>query len=278
MRNFYEIIDSRYPYISFGGIRGFDFTVSAFSLKSDRHLYMREGEDYGEIVKNNRRFLAQLGHGDGQTEPEADRIVTVFQRHTSGVHVVTEDDVRRSRDKGGDLKRENIPDTDGMITNVPGAVLVVNVADCSAVYIADPVNRAIGLCHAGRRGALGRIAANAVSLMADNYGSRPEDMAACIAPCICADCYEVGEEIMTEAVAAVGTKKAAEIMTVDSDTGRLHFDLKKANEMALLEAGIREDMIYSTDLCTCCRPDLFYSFRGDGRIISEMGAYFAICR
>lgn len=277
MKNFYEIIDAEYPYISFSGIEEFNFTANAFSLRADRRLYMRADEDYDEIALNNKKFLEQLCQDTGETKINADSMVTVFQKHTSNVRVVTEDDVKRSRDKGGDLRRENIPDTDGMVTNIPGAVLVINVADCSAVYIADPVNKAIGLCHAGRKGALGKIAAKAVSLMCDNYGSKPADMAACIAPCICADCYEVGEEIMSETVNAVGTKKAEEIMSRKPDTGRLHFDLKKANKIVLLEAGVREDMIYSTDLCTCCRPDLFYSFRGDGGIISEMGAYFTVC-
>ena len=41
-------------------------------------------------------------------------------------------------------------------------------------------------------------------------------------------------------------------------------DLKKANRSQLLEAGIREENIFVTELCTSCDVDRLFSYRKEG--------------
>jgi len=82
-------------------------------------------------------------------------------------------------------------ETDGLVTNVPGLCLGIYVADCCAVYLADPVKRAIGLLHSGKKGTELGIAARAVETMAREYGSRPGDLVAQLSPCIRPPHYEV---------------------------------------------------------------------------------------
>ncbi|MCQ2547255.1 MAG: peptidoglycan editing factor PgeF [Clostridia bacterium] len=239
------------------------FVTAAFSLRDPREkLYFRAGEIYEEIVENNRRFLEQL-------DLSVDRLVTANQKHTNNVHVVTADDV------GCSLKRDRITDTDGMVTDIPGAVLVIDVADCAAIYLADSVTKSIGLCHAGRKGALSKIAAETVRKMSENFGADPANIVAWISPCICRKCYEVGPEVEEETWELWG-EDAKDILWENIHTGRVHFDLKLANELVLREAGIRDENLVVSRECTCCDTDRFYSFRGDGKIVNEMGAYFAI--
>lgn len=83
------------------------------------------------------------------------------------------------------------PETDGLVTNVPELCLGVYVADCCAVYLADPVKRAIGLVHSGKKGTELRIAERAVETMAREYGSAPGDLVAQLSPCIRPPQYEV---------------------------------------------------------------------------------------
>jgi hypothetical protein len=83
------------------------------------------------------------------------------------------------------------PGTDGLVTNVPGLCLGVYVADCCAIYLADPVKRAIGLLHSGKKGTELGIATRAVETMAREFGSEPRDLVAQLSPCIRPPWYEV---------------------------------------------------------------------------------------
>ncbi|HEY0790038.1 MAG TPA: laccase domain-containing protein [Chthoniobacterales bacterium] len=83
------------------------------------------------------------------------------------------------------------PQADGLMTRAPGVTLGVHVADCCAVYLVDPVKRAVGLLHSGRKGTEGAIAARAVRLFCENFGSQPGDLIAQLSPCIRPPYYEV---------------------------------------------------------------------------------------
>ena len=44
-------------------------------------------------------------------------------------------------------------------------------------------------------------------------------------------------------------------------SGKYHLDLREANRMTLLEAGVRADRIAVSNVCTMCNADIFYSYR-----------------
>lgn len=47
-----------------------------------------------------------------------------------------------------------IPDTDGMVTDIPGINLVIYTADCMPVSFYDPVKKVIAVAHSGWRGTI----------------------------------------------------------------------------------------------------------------------------
>jgi polyphenol oxidase len=53
--------------------------------------------------------------------------------------------------------------------------------------------------------------------------------------------------------------------------GRRHFDLWRANELLLLDAGLPEQNIEIARLCTSCRTDLFYSHRAEKGTTGRFG-------
>ena len=79
---------------------------------------------------------------------------------------------------------------DGLITNVPGVMLAIYVADCGAVYLIDEKNKAIGLVHSGKKGTDAEIARVALEKMAKEYGTKPADVIAVLAPCIRPPAYD----------------------------------------------------------------------------------------
>jgi copper oxidase (laccase) domain-containing protein len=80
---------------------------------------------------------------------------------------------------------------DGLITNIPKQLLAIYVADCAAIYLADPVTRAIALLHSGKKGTEGNILREAVIQMTELYGTRPSDLICVVSPCIRPPDYDV---------------------------------------------------------------------------------------
>ena len=84
-----------------------------------------------------------------------------------------------------------VPGVDGLVTDQPGLVLAIYVADCAAIWLADRTTGAIGLLHSGKNGSAGGILTKALALMAQAFGTRPGDVTAVLSPCIRPPAYEV---------------------------------------------------------------------------------------
>ncbi len=97
-----------------------------------------------------------------------------------------------------------VPDCDGLVTCQPGIVLAIYVADCGAIWLADKKTGAIGLLHSGKKGTEGNILEIALTTMAAQFGTRPEDVTVVLGPCIRPPDYEVdfAAEIGRQAVRA----------------------------------------------------------------------------
>ena len=80
---------------------------------------------------------------------------------------------------------------DGIVTNRPGICLGIYVADCCAIYLVDPIRRAIGLVHSGKKGTELNIVSEAIRQMGEQFGSRPADIIAQLSPCIRPPHYEI---------------------------------------------------------------------------------------
>lgn len=84
-----------------------------------------------------------------------------------------------------------VPGVDGLVTNTPGTVLAIYVADCGAIWLADQQTGAIGMLHSGKKGTEGNIFQTALETMAREFGTRPEDVTAVLGPCIRPPHYEI---------------------------------------------------------------------------------------
>ena len=185
---------------------------------------------------------------------------------------------------------------DGLVTDRPGIVLAVRVADCLPVLMADPARRAVGAFHAGWRGTLARMVEKGVGEFRRQFGSDPADMKAAIGPGIHRCCYEVSEELrdkfgsqfsyagdlFEEVFSSDPVRRKYPLLFMNmcapghGEPPRApHLDLVEANRRQLLEAGVREENIWISDLCTSCRTDLLFSHRREkgvtGRMVGAIG-------
>jgi hypothetical protein len=138
-------------------------------------------------------------------------------------------------------------DTDGLVTNEPGIALAITGADCAPIFACDEMTGAIGLAHSGRRGTQANIASQLVHEMSVECGSRPSQLSAIIGPGICAEHYEVSEEIAREFVPAFCRDR--------------HLDLPKMIASELHGAGLAPNRVQDVDQCPFELSDRWFSWR-----------------
>ena len=260
-------------------------------------------EDRREAVTCNRRiFFQALGAvtPGGEVWPS----VSMRQIHSSVIHRVENTHICQHQADVGRHQPNDQPHHqpqkplagDGLITNVPGIVLSVRVADCLPVLIADPARRAVGAFHAGWRGTLGRMVEKGVGEFRRQFGSDPADLVAAIGPGIHRCCYQVSEDLREKFCSQFFYGEALFENVFSSDPVRrqypllfmnmrapghgepphtVHLDLVEANRRQLLDSGLREENIWISDLCTSCRTDLLFSHRKEkgvtGRMVGAIG-------
>lgn len=149
---------------------------------------------------------------------------------------------------------------DALLESTPGAVVAVRTADCIPILLADERLRAVAAVHAGWRGTAAHIVERALEAMRERFGTAPADVHAAIGPGIGPCCYEVGPEV----AAQFGTQ------------GRAHIDLAGENRRQLLDSGVTAQRIYTSNLCTKCRPEDFHSFRRDGEAAGRLFAFAGV--
>jgi YfiH family protein len=183
------------------------------------------------------------------------------------------------------------PSADASISNTPSLLLGVQTADCVPILLLDPKKRTVAAVHAGWRGTLQRIVEKTIGRMKMEFKTDPRELLAAIGPAIGGCCYEVGTEVAAtfHSQFADAPEWFDEWRTGD-EPNRLQWlnqfppghqpppknvrlDLRKANRAQLLAAGLHPQNIFVSDLCTACRPDLFFSYRKQG---SECGRMMSV--
>lgn len=245
------------PFITFPVLEHIPCIKHAFSTRyggvstgiySSMNLNFDRGDDPEAVMENFRRVAASL-------KTECSHMVLSDQTHTANVRIVTEEDAGK-----GLSCEQDYQDVDGMITNVPGLMLVTSHADCVPLFFADPVHKAIGMTHSGWKGTWKRIGKVTVEKMQAEYGSDPADIIAVIGPSICRECYEVGEDLK-EAFLKEFSKEQCDQFFSPGRPGKYQLDLWEANRMILEDAGLQSENITVSGLCTYCRSDLLWSHR-----------------
>lgn len=260
------------PYLYFENIENTGFVKHGFSTRlggvSREHLYsmnlgFKRGDDIENVYENYKRFAAAL-------EIDYNSFVLSYQTHTTNILKVGRADMGK-----GLTKERGYTDVDGLITNEPGVTLTTFYADCVPLLFVDTANRAIGTSHSGWRGTVNKMGLKTVQKMTEEYGTDPKDIAAAIGPSICRDCYEVSGDVISEFERNF-SKEIVDNICLKKENGKYMLDLWKANKYVLLEAGILEENISITNICTCCNSELLYSHRASGGLRGNMGAAIQI--
>ena len=218
-------------------------------------------DDPSKVIQNRRKFASAL-------EIDLNRIVVPKQVHGNAVRVVTEADAGR----GSIDLDSSVDEVDALITNVPNLPLALHFADCVSIFLLDPANKVIGLAHAGWKGTAAKVVTATVEAMVNEFGSDSRTMLAAIGPAIGRCCYEVAEDTARQLFKAFPYD---ERVIKQFSTTKWRADLKTANLMLLIEAGLEDSNIAISEVCTSCNGLEFFSYRRDGNT-GRMGGWISL--
>lgn len=207
------------------------------------------GDNFEHVEENYRRLCGAVGI-------DVSNLVLSKQTHTNNVRIVTKNDC------GTGYTKPSFSDVDGLITNQSGVALVTQYADCTPLLFCDPIKRVCATSHAGWRGTVAQIGKVTVEKMIQNFECNASDIIAAIGPCICQKCYEVDAPVF-DAFVSSGID-ITNVFREGRDKEHYMLDLVQANKNILISAGIKEENIDISDVCTCCNADELHSHRATG--------------
>ena len=259
------------PYLTYNSLSEINFINHAFSTRlggvskgefTSMNMAFNRGDNPESVTENYKRICKSAGF-------DFDSLTASAQDHNTFVRAVT------SENKGvGIYKPRDLQSVDALITNEKGVTLVTYYADCTPLFFVDTKQKAIGLAHAGWRGTVGRIGEKVVNKMTELYGTNPADIVAAIGPAISVCCYEVDKPCADNFYALSDLDSSRFVFPKDNE--KYMIDLLETNRQILVAAGVKNENITVSDVCTNCNSELLWSHRATKGKRGTMSAFMCI--
>ena len=188
-----------------------------------------------QCLSNRKGYLARQGIKEGC-------VVSAGLVHGASVAAVGK------KDRGS-----IIGSADGLVTDARGIFLAVTVGDCMPIYAYDEAKDAIGLAHAGWRGIVQGMPTALVHALIRTFGSRPDDISVHIGPHLQKCHFEIKEDVLPQ----------FHEESISRQDGMIRADLQSMAIKQLVSIGIRREKIESSDECTYCDSQRYFSYRRD---------------
>lgn len=179
-------------------------------------------------------------------------LLTVQQTHGTNILVIKE--------SNPDLSHFLSVECDAVITDQPGIMLGILVADCYPVILFSPEQPVGAVVHVGWRGAAAGILGKAVKAMQAEFGCAPEQILAAVGPGIGAHRYEVDRPVRDAFRKGSGHW---EQISSEVSLGKWQLDLRQSCLLQLIDAGLDQAHLEASEEDTCCHRELFFSYRRD---------------
>jgi YfiH family protein len=157
---------------------------------------------------------------------------------------------------------------DALVSDDPQRALTIRVADCAPILLAGEDGRFVAAVHAGWRGVVAGVVPNAVRELKRMAGGDEVRLVAAIGPCIGQCAFEIGPEVVQQFTELFGSE--APIDRNGSVDGKGHLDLRRAVALQLMAAGVPQDRIDMTEVCTHRDADEFFSHRRERGLTGRM--------
>ncbi len=272
--------DERFEY--FLGI-----SVPIFQLNSEMQDFQNNYNSKEWILKDNQAYLQSkilLDHGflhafftrkEIRLEPED--LIKYISTNCS-IHRLRQVHSNKVLD-ARDIKKNNYPEADGLITNKKDQSLWIYSADCIPVLLADRVTGKVAASHVGWRGLRNKILNKTIEKL-QSSGSKRKDILVALGPSISINKYQVHQKVVIdlsnslEGNESLNKKSEDQILQSMIDFKIIKkslkneyylLDLKLLALKQLLSQDIQKSMITINKNCSFSEESLFFSFRRDGK-------------
>lgn len=209
-----------------------------------------------EIIENYKKLSVALN-------VNYDKILRPYQTHTDIVKCI------QKEYKQFTVFPKELTDVDGLLTNRENILFSLTYADCTPIYLYDPVKKVVGNIHSGWQGTLKGIGKKAVQMMITTYKSDPKDIICCFGPHIKKCHFEVGEDVAKEFRKQYFNMKdlnnIIEYIGKKHGENKYYIDTAKINENLVKELGIQQENIIDSGICTVCYNKQMHSYRANGK-------------
>ena len=226
--------------------------ININNLKVFKDFLVIEGEKVDVVfstAKDSRSFNRNTEEGQKNINSlkedfNVNEVVYLHQIHSDNVFVF-EGDVEEFREYEGD----------SIITKEEKVIIGAFTADCVPVILVDEREGVIAAIHSGWKGTFNSITKKTIEKMIQEYDVKIENIKVYIGPHIRQCCYEVSEEL-----------KESFLNKTKINENELFKGRNLSMERCILEdlrnINIKEDNIYTINLCTYCEKDIkLFSYR-----------------
>ena len=210
-------------------------------------------ERYEKNINTYKKFFEEVNE-------DYTKIIKPAQDHTDEIKVVKN---KRYNDRP-EFETSDYSKTDGLITNKKDIILETTNADCILLLFYDPVKEVIANTHSGWKGTIQRISVKTVEKMKNEFGCNPEDIICCICPSIRKCHFEVDrdvKEMFENEYKDLKNDQLCDIIQEKIPNEKWNIDTVLINKIILQKAGLKEENIVDSGICSVCHSDLIHSFR-----------------
>ena len=202
------------------------------------------GDSHKNVDKNRGNIMDALGF---------DCIVSANQTHSKNVQAVHN-------------PMSEVDNIDALVTHRRGVPIMMQVADCQAILMYDPVRQVVAAVHAGWKGLAKDISGETLKILRMDYNVDASRLLVGIAPSLgpcCAFFTNPQQELTSEFEPYIDSKKRV--------------DLWEFSLAQLQKHGVQKGNIELARVCTQCsgKKD-FFSFRRDHGITGRFGVTIAL--
>jgi YfiH family protein len=207
-----------------------------------------------EVLEHRQRLAKQLGI-------PLSRWVVMQQTHRANVQVISDSHAGR----GAGEWASGIPDTDALVTDSPGLLLLAQGADCPLVGVMSSDKNVVAVIHSGWRGTHANIVHTTVDVMKARFAITPSPLHAFIAPAAAACCYEVQSDVADyfRSYDKPGDPEKGLSAAIHARDKKLYLDVRAVILRQLLNEGLLLENIEVHPSCTICDPE-YFSYRREG--------------
>jgi YfiH family protein len=218
------------------------------------NLGLESGDELAHVDGNRSTFARSFNLAPHQ-------LLTVKQVHGKDILLIDE--------ANPDLSHFLNLEVDAIVTNQRDIVIGVLTADCLPVLLWHPEKEIIAAAHIGWRGAANGLLNKTIETICQHFSCQTQELFAAIGPGIAAHQFEVDRPVRD--AFRKGTGFWDQIAT-ETSLGHWQVNLQLSCQLQLEHLGLQQQHIECSEKCTCCHPELFFSYRRDqGKTGRQLG-------